>query len=146
MRVRRCPIYKVLYILYSGKYPNSHSERIERASIKLDVRAVFKFSKTLRSHLCRVKGKQQLDRVIYNIPCTCGREYIGETGRSYEGSKNEFVFYCFPHVLAQSGDLTVDKPYQNAACLSSNGTNFMLPKFADPLHCGLQMASDPIIL
>ena len=49
------------------------------------MRAVFKSFKTLRGHLCRVKGKQPLDRtkgVIYNIPCTCGREYIGDTGRN----------------------------------------------------------------
>ena len=66
-------------------YVQGLSERIERACKKLDVRAVFKSSKTLRGHLCRVKGKQPLDRtkgVIYNIPCTCGREYIGETGRN----------------------------------------------------------------
>ena len=46
------------------------------------MRAVFKM---LRGHLCSVKGKQPFDRtkgVIYNIPCTCGREYIGETGRN----------------------------------------------------------------
>ena len=51
---------------------------------KLDVRAVFKSSKTLRGHFCRVKGKQPLHRtkgVICNTPCTCGREYMGETGR-----------------------------------------------------------------
>ena len=49
------------------------------------MRAVFKSSKRLRGHLCRAKGKQPLDRtkgVFYNIPCTCGREYIGETGRN----------------------------------------------------------------
>ena len=66
-------------------YVQGLTERRERACNKLDVRAVFKSSKTLRGHLCRVKGKQPLDRtkgVIYNIPCTCGREYIGETGRN----------------------------------------------------------------
>ena len=64
--------------------PSEQMLLIERACKKLDVRAVFKSSKTLRGHLCRVKGKQPLDTtkgVIYNIPCTCtcGREYIGET-------------------------------------------------------------------
>ena len=66
-------------------YVQGLSERIERACKNLDVRAIFKPSQTLRGHLCRVKGKQPLDRtkgVIYNIPCTCGREYIGETGRN----------------------------------------------------------------
>ena len=66
-------------------YVQGLRERIERACRKLDVRAVFKSSKTLRGHLCRVEGKQPLDRtkgVFYNIPCTCGREYLGETGRN----------------------------------------------------------------
>ena len=56
-------------------YVQGLSEKIERACEKLDVRAVFKSSIMLRGHLCRVKGKQPLDRtkgVIYNIPCTCG--------------------------------------------------------------------------
>ena len=63
-------------------YTSGLSERIERACKKV---AVFKSCKTLRGHLCRVKGKQPIDRtkgVIYNIPCTCGREYIGGTGRN----------------------------------------------------------------
>ena len=59
------------------------------------MRAVFKSSKTLRGHLCRVKGKQPLDRtkgVIYNIPCTCGREYIGETGRNLRARIGEHKY------------------------------------------------------
>ena len=66
-------------------YVQGLSERIERACKKLDVRAVFKSSKTLRGRLCRVKSKQPFDKtkgVIYSIPCTCGRECIGETGRN----------------------------------------------------------------
>ena len=42
-------------------YAQGLSERIERACRKLDV-SVFKSSKTLRVHLCRVRGKQPLDR------------------------------------------------------------------------------------
>ena len=43
-------------------YAQGLSERIERACRKLDVSVVFKSSKTLRVHLCRVRGKQPLDR------------------------------------------------------------------------------------
>ena len=42
------------------RYVEDLSERTEHACRKLDMRAGFKSSKTLRGHLCRVKGKQPL--------------------------------------------------------------------------------------
>ena len=52
-----------------------------------DVRITFSSKNTLRSSLSRVKSSIPLTErsgVIYSIPCSCGRTYIGETGRSLQ--------------------------------------------------------------
>ena len=63
------------------------SEKISNSCKHLNVRITFSSSNTLRSSLSRVKSVvPPLDRtgVIYSIPCSCGRPYIGETGRSLQ--------------------------------------------------------------
>ena len=60
------------------------SEPLCRCLEQQGIRTVFKFDRTLRSHLVRPKDTVNLakqDGVVYRIPCECGKFYIEETGR-----------------------------------------------------------------
>ena len=61
------------------------SEKITLTCKHLPVRIVFSSKHTLRSSLSRVKPPicpEEWVGVIYSIPCSCGKVYIGETGRT----------------------------------------------------------------
>ena len=58
------------------------SKEIRRVCSRHDVKVAFRASRTLCSLLTRVKdlllvGKQSM--VVYQIPCSCSRGYIGKT-------------------------------------------------------------------
>ena len=56
------------------------------------IRTVFKSDTTLRSRLVRQKDPadpNKQDGVVYKIRCTCGKVYIGETGRSMQERMKE---------------------------------------------------------
>ena len=60
------------------------SEPLCRSLEQQGIRTVFKFDRTLRSHLVRPKdivNPAKQDGVVYRIPCECGKFYFGETGR-----------------------------------------------------------------
>ena len=60
------------------------SERIRKVCQDFNIRAVFKSGPTLRSLLTKVKDPLPIDKqsnVVYEVPCTCGKVYIGETKR-----------------------------------------------------------------
>ena len=60
------------------------SERIRRVCRDFNIRAVFKSGPTLRSLLTKVKDplpREKQANVVYEVPCTCGKVYIGETTR-----------------------------------------------------------------
>ena len=68
-------------------YVSSVSERIRKACEKFDLRVVFKSGPTLRSLLTKVKDplpKEKPAGVVYQIPCQCGKVYVGETQRRLE--------------------------------------------------------------
>ena len=68
-------------------YVSGLSEELRRVCRKFDIRTVFKTTATLRQHLTRVKDRDpmlSLAGVVYKIPCSCGKEYIGETKRMLE--------------------------------------------------------------
>ena len=61
------------------------SEDLRRVCRSYDIRTVFTTISTLRRQLSKVKDPDpMLSRagVVYKIPCSCGKEYIGETKRA----------------------------------------------------------------
>ena len=70
-------------------YVKGLSERIERAckSSLTNLKVVFKSQRTLRSMLTNVKNRPPAEKVkgvVYQVKCSCGSAYIGETGRTLE--------------------------------------------------------------
>jgi hypothetical protein len=60
---------------------------MKRIGHKNYIRIVFNSKETLRSKLVNFKPKKKLKsakEIIYEIPCECGKSYIGETGRKLE--------------------------------------------------------------
>ncbi len=65
-------------------YVSGVSEWIRKACEKFNLKVVFKSGPTLRSLLTKVKDplpKEKLAGVVYQIPCQCGKVYVGETQR-----------------------------------------------------------------
>ena len=62
------------------------SEKIKRIGNKYNIRVVFNSKETIKSKLVnfKPKSKKSPKEIIYNIPCECGKSYIGETGRTVE--------------------------------------------------------------
>ena len=65
-------------------YTRGLSEKVRRICGKYNIRTVFRSNTTLRQKLTKVKPpttKLQTKNCIYDIPCSCGRSYKGETCR-----------------------------------------------------------------
>ena len=63
------------------------SEPIRKACEKYNFKVIFKSGPTLRSLLTKVKDplpREKLADVVYQIPCQCGKVYVGETRRHLE--------------------------------------------------------------
>ena len=78
-------------------YVSGVSERIRKACEKFNLRVVFKSGPTLRSLLTKVKDplpKEKLAGVVYQIPCQCGKVYVGETQRHLETRVKEHKDAC----------------------------------------------------
>ena len=78
-------------------YISGLSEDIRRVCWKFGIRTVFRSSMTLRDHLTRVKDRLPdmfQSRVVYRIPCSCGKFYIGETIRRLETRMKEHKDAC----------------------------------------------------
>ena len=66
-------------------YVSGLSEDLRRICRRYDIRTVFTTTSTLPPQFTRVKGVDPLlsrAGVVYKIPCSCGKEYIGETKRA----------------------------------------------------------------
>ena len=77
-----------------------------KASEKFDLWVVFKSGPTLRSLLTKVKDrlpKEKLAGVFYQIPCQCGKVYIGEMQRHLETRVKEHRDACNKGDMWQSG-------------------------------------------
>ena len=65
-------------------YNRGLSEKLRRICGAYNIRTVFRSTTTLRRSLTKVRPpttKEQTKNCIYDIPCSCGRSYKGETGR-----------------------------------------------------------------
>ena len=66
-------------------YIKGLTETLQRTCQPLNIRIANKVTNTLRSILTKVKtplDSYQKIGVIYQIPCSCGEIYIGETGKT----------------------------------------------------------------
>ena len=73
-------------------YIEGVSEQIKRTCKKFNLRCVFYSRPTLRQSLTHVKPKEKKNskkNSIYQIPCSCGKVYVGETKRPLEVRINE---------------------------------------------------------
>ena len=73
------------------------SERIRKVCRDFNIRTVFKSRPTLRSLLTKVKDPlptTKQSNVVYDVPCTCGKVYIGETKCRLETCLNEHRDAC----------------------------------------------------
>ena len=69
------------------------------------VRVIFKSGRTLRSVLTKVKDTllaEKQSKVVYQIPCSCGKTYIGETTRRLETRMKEHQDACCRGMLEKS--------------------------------------------
>ena len=79
-----------------------------------EIRTVFKSDTTLRSRLVRQKDPadpNKQDGVVYKIRCTCGKVYIGETGRSMQERMKE-----------HDSDIWLARTQNSAVSEHANGT------------------------
>ena len=68
-------------------YVSGLGEDLRRVCRKYNIRTVFRTSSTLRQELSRTKDRDpplKTSGVVYEIPCSCGLKYIGETKRALE--------------------------------------------------------------
>ena len=68
------------------------SERVRRVCKDYNIRTAFKSASTLRTALVRVKDPIPMEKksgVVYEVPCSCGKVYIGETKRTLETRMKE---------------------------------------------------------
>ena len=78
-------------------YVSGVSEWIRKACEKFNLKVVFKSGPTLRSLLTRVKDPLPIEKlagVVYQIPCQCGKVYVGETQRRLETRVKEHKDAC----------------------------------------------------
>ena len=70
---------------------------LKKAYEKYNFKVIFKSGPTLRSLLTKVKDplpKEKLAGVVYQIPCQCGKVYVGETHRRLETRVKEHRDAC----------------------------------------------------
>ncbi|XP_062518280.1 uncharacterized protein LOC134193468 [Corticium candelabrum] len=78
-------------------YISGLSEDIRRICKGYNIRVSFKSGRNLRNMLCKVKHpipKEHQSHLIYQIPCACGKTYIGETKRRLATRLKEHKELC----------------------------------------------------
>jgi hypothetical protein len=76
-------------------YVKGISDKFKRIGNRYTIRTIFKSKYTLRNTLMRTRpmsDPQLTAQCIYNIPCECGRSYVGETGRQLSVRIGEHKF------------------------------------------------------
>ena len=78
-------------------YTAGVSENVKRVCQKFGMKVVFRSSHSLRSMLTKVKDALPMEKqanIVYRIPCSCGKAYIGETKRRLETRLKEHRDAC----------------------------------------------------
>ena len=78
-------------------YTEGVSEDIRRVCRKFGMKIVFRSGLSLRCMLTKVKDTLALEKrskVVYRVPCSCGKTYIGETRRRLETRMKEHRDGC----------------------------------------------------
>ena len=73
------------------------SERIRKACRSYNIRVVFRSGPTFWSMLTKVKDPLPVEKqanIVYEVPCSCGKVYIGETKRRLETRLKEHKEAC----------------------------------------------------
>ena len=86
-------------------YTEGVSEDIRWVCRKFGLKVVFRSGLSLCSMLTRVKdtlGMEKRSKVVYQIPCSCGKKYIGETVRRLETRMKEHWDACQKGALEKS--------------------------------------------
>ena len=78
------------------------SERIRKVCRDFNIRTVFKSGPTLRSLLTDPLPTTKQSNVVYEVPCTCGKVYIGETKRRLETRLKEHKDACTRYLTDKS--------------------------------------------
>ena len=81
------------------------SEEIRRVCLDYDVRVAFKTGRTMCSKLTRVNDPLRLEKqamVVYRIPCSWGKVYIGKTIRRMQSRLKEHKDACSQSQLEKS--------------------------------------------
>ena len=81
------------------------SEDVRRVCRRFGLKVIFKSGRSLRSVLTKVKDTlpaEKQSKVVYQIPCSCGRAYIGETTRRLETRMKEHQDACCRGMVEKS--------------------------------------------
>jgi Reverse transcriptase (RNA-dependent DNA polymerase) len=87
-------------------YSGSYSEKLKRICHKYNIRVVTRSQDTIGKRLRKVTPHLPIERkkgVIYEIPMTCNKSYIGETGRQLKSRISEHKSACKFHHIEKSG-------------------------------------------
>ena len=81
------------------------SERIRKVCQDFNIRMVFRSGPTLGNLLTKAKDPLPIDKqsnVVYKVPCTCGKVYIGETKRRLGTRIKEHKDACVKNLTDKS--------------------------------------------
>jgi hypothetical protein len=92
-RTKKAPSSTPPLALISLPYIHGIIDHISKLLAKKNIKTLFKPHKTLK-HLFRTakdKSDPMLSQGVYQIPCSCGKSYIGQTGRSIKTRLKEHI-------------------------------------------------------
>ena len=120
-------------------YVRGLSEELRRICGDYSIRVVFRSGPTLRSELMRVKDRIPVGKrssVVYQIPCSCGMVYIGETVRRLESRVKEHQDACQPEksaIAEHAWGMHHPIVWENAKILDSANNQYTL-RVKEALH------------
>ena len=121
-------------------YIKGVSEPLRRHLQQQGIRTVFKSDTTLRPKDPADPNKQ--DCVVYKIPCTCGKVYIGETGRPMqermkENDRNIRLARTQNSAVSEHANGTRHKPVWNKTRLIARESHWYTRKVKEAIHIRL---------